>query len=74
MSTHSYHSTLLTTREAARRLGLSPGTLQNWRVRGVGPVFIRLKGKSTRGRGAIRYSEVDLDHFVTQSRAANSIN
>ena len=61
MSTHINSNTLLTTREAARRLGLAVGTLQNWRVRGQGPAFIRL------GR-AIRYDEGDLARFIAQGR------
>lgn len=41
----------LTTVEAARFLGLSPKTLHNWRVMGVGPVFQKGPGI----RGSIRY-------------------
>jgi excisionase family DNA binding protein len=63
MSTHTHGNTLLTTREAARRLGLAAGTLQNWRIRGQGPAFVRL-GK------AIRYDEGDLARFIAQGRAA----
>ena len=55
------HSSLLTTREAARRLGLAAGTLANWRTSGQGPAVIRL------GR-AVRYTEDDLAQFVAQSR------
>lgn len=61
---------LLTTVEAARRLGIAPGTLCNWRTSGQGPVFVRLKGKGIRGRGSIRYSAEDLARFVEQCRAA----
>ena len=68
MNVTSPPSALLTTREAARRLQLSPGTLQNWRNKGHGPAYVRLKGKSDRGRGAIRYTEVDLECFISQSR------
>lgn len=56
---------LLDTRAAARRLGLSPGTLQNWRHRGQGPAFVRL-GK------AIRYDEGDLSNFIAQGRTART--
>ncbi|MCC7261583.1 MAG: helix-turn-helix domain-containing protein [Candidatus Latescibacteria bacterium] len=63
MSTHPTSSTLLTTREAARRLGLAAGTLQNWRIRGEGPAFVRL-GK------AVRYDEHDLARFIAQGRTA----
>jgi len=59
---HSESSALLSTPEAARRLGLAIGTLQNWRSRGQGPAFVRL-GK------AVRYEEGDLTRFVEQGRA-----
>jgi hypothetical protein len=32
---------LLDTKAAAPRAGVSPGTLENWRVQGVGPKFIK---------------------------------
>ena len=69
---NSNSKTLLTTHEAARRLGLASGTLCNWRVRGVGPKFIRLQGKSARGRGAIRYTDEDLSSFIEEGRGTNS--
>jgi hypothetical protein len=61
---------LLTTREAALRLRLSAGTLQNMRSLGRGPRYVRLKGRGIRGRGAIRYTEEDLARFVAQGRVA----
>jgi len=61
-------STLLTTREAARRLGLAPGSLANLRSRGQGPIYVRLKGRGTKGRGAIRYLESDLVRYIEQCR------
>lgn len=63
MLTQNHSSTLLTTYEAARRLGLAAGTLQNWRIRGQGPAYVRL-GK------AIRYDEGDLARFIAQGRTA----
>lgn len=44
---------LMTTKQAAEMLGLSPRTLENWRVRGDGPGFVKV------GR-AVRYSMSDL--------------
>ena len=35
---------------AAKYLGLSPRTLQNWRVRGGGPLFVRISNRSIRYR------------------------
>ena len=54
-------SHLVTTREAAQRLGLATGTLCNLRSRGGGPAFVRL------GR-AIRYAVEDLEEFVSRNR------
>lgn len=52
---------LLTSKAAAELLGLDARTLDNWRYRGIGPVFIRLGGK-------IRYSVLDLNAYVANSR------
>lgn len=49
--------TVLNTRQAAQALGLRPSTLETWRVRGAGPVFLKL-GK------AVRYREEDLKTFL----------
>ncbi len=46
----------LTTAELAARLSLKTGTLENWRVRGHGPVYVRLSGK----RGPVRYRLSDV--------------
>lgn len=62
LSPHS-SGTLLTVREAARRLGLACGTLNNWRSSGQGPAFVRLGS-------AVRYTEEDLSCFIAQGRAA----
>jgi len=48
---------MLTTHEAARLLGLSPSTLNKWRVYGRGPRFVKL------GR-AVRYQRTDLDAYL----------
>ena len=51
----------LTAEEAAIYLGLSRQTLANWRVRGLGPVYSRLRG-SFRPRNV--YLVEDLDPFL----------
>lgn len=51
-------SFLLTEREAARRLGLSPGTLRNWRSRGRGPIAVRF------GSRCVRYRVSDVDSYI----------
>jgi len=56
---------LRTTRQAAERLGLSVFTLEAWRVRGGGPVYVKL-GK------AVRYSDQELDNFEKASERTNT--
>lgn len=46
----------LDTKQAARLLGLSPGTLANWRVAGSGPRFV----KGDRLGSFVRYATRDL--------------
>lgn len=46
----------LTTEEAAERLRLSKATLDTWRCRGGGPVFIKL-GRS------VRYPVANIEDF-----------
>ncbi len=45
------------TREAAERLGLSPGTLARYRITGAGPRYYRFGG-------CVRYREMDLDAWA----------
>jgi len=54
--------TLLNTKEAASFLDLKPGTLAQYRWRGMGPPFIKGKGAARRGihSGAVRYRLGDL--------------
>ena len=49
---------ILTTREAARVLGLSAATLETWRCKGMGPKFVRI------GLRKIGYWRRDLITFV----------
>jgi predicted DNA-binding transcriptional regulator AlpA len=55
------HSGLLSSSEAAKRLGLSLGHLQNMRSRGKGPDFIQL------GR-AVRYRPQDIEAYIDTKR------
>jgi hypothetical protein len=52
---------MLAPKQAAARLGVSVRALEEWRARGVGPVYYRL------GR-LIQYKASDLDAFVASSR------
>lgn len=56
---------LLTTAEAARRLGFAPSTLNKWRITGRGPSFLKL-GRS------VRYSLSDLDAFLSAPNCKSS--
>ena len=56
---------MLRTNEAADYIGLKKSTLDAWRVRGEGPVFLKL-GK------AVRYQEKDLDAFLNARRCTNT--
>jgi len=49
---------LLNEKAAAEILGLSPRTLQRWRVTGGGPVYRKI------GATAVRYDERDLAAFA----------
>jgi excisionase family DNA binding protein len=54
-----------TTKEAARLLGVSHRTLEDWRTRGAGPRFIML------GR-LVRYRATDLERFVNRNDFGNT--
>lgn len=56
---------LLNETKAAEYLGISIRTLQAWRVRGNGPVFVKL------GR-AVRYRPSDLNAWVDARMAAST--
>lgn len=56
------HNRLLTTAQAAAFLSLSPRTLEMFRVKGGGPLFVALG----RGRGAVRYRQGDLEQHVEE--------
>ena len=51
----------LSVREAAEYLGLSPRTLDRYRVSGEGPVFYRFGGR-------VRYRREDLDGWAASRR------
>ncbi|NJL27402.1 MAG: helix-turn-helix domain-containing protein [Thermoanaerobaculia bacterium] len=51
---------LLTSVEAARHLGFSPRTLENWRLSGAGPAYLRVSAR------CVRYRQSDLDAWVQQ--------
>lgn len=52
---------LLTTIETAGLLGLKPNTLENWRIRGVGPKFLKIGS-------LVRYTEGDIEAYIVEQR------
>ena len=64
-SIHSFASTsetrmILTDVQVAERLGVSRFTVRSWRLKGVGPRFLKM------GR-AVRYRSQDLDEYERQA-------
>lgn len=47
----------INTKEAAEYLGVSAGTLENWRISGGGPKFYKPKGK-------VFYFKADLESYI----------
>ncbi|NOC91929.1 AlpA family transcriptional regulator [Ruegeria sp. HKCCD6604] len=59
---HTKDTSLLTTKQAARLLRLSPQTLEKWRTQGVGPNFVKLGNKS------VRYCSHAIEAFIDGGR------
>lgn len=59
---------LIDTRVAALLLGISPGTLENWRVRGEGPPFLKTPGRT----GKVMYDPADIATWRDQRRFAST--
>lgn len=57
-------SDLLDTKAAAPRIGVAPGTLENWRTQGVGPRFIKANGR----RGRVFYDPADIEAWKEANR------
>ena len=53
---------LMTTREAANLLGKQAQTLRLWRLKGVGPRYIRFGGP----KGRVGYSDEDLKRWIAE--------
>ena len=59
------NSPLLTTMQTADRPGLSPRTLETLRLRGGGPIFIKM------GR-AVRYEPQEVEAWINARRASST--
>ena len=49
---------LISTKAAAKRLGISHQTLEKWRSQKRGPHYLKIGSK------AVRYRQIDLDAFI----------
>jgi excisionase family DNA binding protein len=49
---------LLSTKEAAKMLLVSPRTIQDWRVKGGGPAYVRISGNR------VVYRLADLEDWI----------
>ena len=63
----NYHpDQLMTEKEAAAILCYSPRALQNWRVRGGGPRYVKVNGNS------VRYQMRDLTAWIDARKQKNT--
>lgn len=61
-----YHYRLINEKEAAEYIGHSVRALQNWRLRGGGPKFIKVSGRS------IRYRRIELDEWANSKLVSST--
>lgn len=61
-----YYDRLINEREAAQYVGYTVRALQNWRVRGGGPKFIKVSARS------IRYRRRDLIEWAESRLVSNT--
>ena len=59
--------TLLSTRQVAEYCGISPRTLEKWRISGQGPVYRKV------GR-QVRYDQADIDAWLDDNRRQNTVH
>jgi hypothetical protein len=59
---------LIPSREAAAFIGISPATLENWRVRGEGPAFIKTPGRT----GKVLYEPAQIQAWRAQRRFSST--
>ena len=64
MATNSPPDQLLTAEQVAHYLGIARQTLYNMRLRGHGPVAIKLGEEA----GVLRYHQQDVDDWLNQQR------
>jgi predicted DNA-binding transcriptional regulator AlpA len=57
---------LISTKEAAKMLGTTEGTLKSWRARGAGPSWVKLGA-------AVRYDVEELLDFIKRNTRVPSV-
>jgi predicted DNA-binding transcriptional regulator AlpA len=65
-SDRAYLDQLVNEQEAAQALGFTIRALQNWRVRGGGPRFVKISGRS------VRYRRRDLLEWTESKLRSNT--
>lgn len=55
---------LLTTKEVASLLGISSGTLENWRSQKRGPRYVKMPGRGGFNGGPVRYLSQDVQRWI----------
>lgn len=60
-------SFMLTTAEAAARLGVSPATLRGWKCERTGPPYVQLSAR------CVRYAEEDIAKFAADRRVVPAV-
>ena len=55
---HPFTEKYLSERQAAEKLGLTSSCLQAWRLRGVGPRFVKISAR------CVRYKESEIDNWA----------
>ena len=58
---------VMTEKQVAEYLNLTPRALQDWRYRGCGPAFIRISAR------CIRYRRSDIDKWLADRVAHNTV-
>ena len=59
---------LIDAKTAAPLIGITPATLENWRVRGEGPPFHKTPGRT----GKVLYDPTDIEAWRTQRRFSST--
>lgn len=59
-------NTLIDERDLSRMLGVSVRTVQSWRVKGGGPVFLKINNR------LVRYRQSDVDVWLISLTATNT--